>query len=554
MNAAGFMDAGTSVLRLIALSIDIADAVYKLCGRYRRAKVRLHGLIVQMIALRAALDQIKALAIVERNAGHPPLRTDFGICLALCDDPLEHLHHDIDKLTKDTHLSEPAFLLRLKTAFSDGPVADTEAMLCRQTTALSLLLTAHSSQMLQQQNERLQRSQLPEAQQDLASDTASLRGLRDCQSIFSQSTDLLSNLSREFAFDSAVLGTAPYATQSRSLIALLQKRLQRDSSGFRCAEQYAGIDPWLNLFGGSPFWGNEETIASCKKSRRDVVLEWYKHGHGAIPALCDINTLIRGTNSTALNKLIKEEKKRERCHDRAPIQSEYGVYLCPTRTASPYAGSLLVAESALPPGVFNGEAVIYILDLARRRGEVEDSRLRLMRHFDEEFTPRCFRYFFTITLTDPESPWTPTSFRQHSYHDGETIFLFATCRWGRFAAQPLDCIQRLWNEATFEYRFEFVNVDAEKDSMEKFMGLDTNPLPSMEDINRGMEEEIRSACAAAVINADELVPPEQGQTLFHKCDDAEEFLHWQIGKRDARNIPESPSSFDIPSGELESVG
>ncbi|KAJ3478582.1 hypothetical protein NLG97_g8538 [Lecanicillium saksenae] len=220
MEAIGFIDAGVSILRLIALSADIVDAVNRICARYKKAKLKLQGLMIQMVALRAALDQIQVLAnTVSKGRDPPQFGVDLEMCLMFCEHLLETLDNDIKELNKDQGLLEPVFMIRLKTAFNDGPVSDMAAMLDRHTNALSLILTTHSSHTLQQQNELLQR---PEQSH---SDVASLQGLRDCESIFSQSTDLLSKVSREFDFDSAILATAPYAAQSDPLIALLRKRL-----------------------------------------------------------------------------------------------------------------------------------------------------------------------------------------------------------------------------------------------------------------------------------------------------------------------------------------
>lgn len=142
-NMSQIADAGSNVLRLIALSVDIIKALNRLCNRYIMARVRLHGVIINVTILRTVLRRINELARSETLERHHQLVMDFETSLAFCKTVLEKLNASVQDLTKDGKPAEPAFHQRFMAIFSTASLNDMESILDRQVGTLNLLLSVY---------------------------------------------------------------------------------------------------------------------------------------------------------------------------------------------------------------------------------------------------------------------------------------------------------------------------------------------------------------------------------------------------------------------------
>lgn len=144
MDTSEILTVTTSIVKLVGFSSDIIKGLYQLCERYQDAQLVLHGMVVQVQALRTALNRIDELAKSRATERHHQLVMDLDASLSFCDILLARLEKDVNGLISNGTMPQPAFTTRLRTAFVGGPASGVQAMLDRQACALNLLLTAYS--------------------------------------------------------------------------------------------------------------------------------------------------------------------------------------------------------------------------------------------------------------------------------------------------------------------------------------------------------------------------------------------------------------------------
>ncbi|CAO2648403.1 Nn.00g076700.m01.CDS01 [Neocucurbitaria sp. VM-36] len=173
-------------------------------NRWTTADITLLTLATELTALKAALTKIQNL--IEDNDPqvlHYQLIMDLRQsieCFKLLINALERVLTSLDIFG----FRPLDFAQRLKISFSQNKVDDIEKLLQRQTSALTLLLTALSCTTLTKQERLMKRIHSSQEIKRAKSDSASVRGLRDSSSFASKWSDTLSRFSVEFDFDTEI--------------------------------------------------------------------------------------------------------------------------------------------------------------------------------------------------------------------------------------------------------------------------------------------------------------------------------------------------------------
>ncbi|KAJ4154186.1 hypothetical protein LMH87_010646 [Akanthomyces muscarius] len=346
------------------------------------ARLRFNSLLLQIMALRTALHQIDGLVKAGAAEKHHQLTTDMGTCLTCCEPLLETLDKDCKRLAKDDGpLLDPTFLVRLKTAFNGGPATDMEALLDRQTNALNLLLTAYSCQSLRLQGQILQDTRSRKALRTLASDVLSLRKARDCDSMVSEISDTLSKLSREFAFDSAVLATRTHRPNSiRNQQTKLPPALARLCSSIRV---------WM-----------------IEKSLRRA------HVHVTSASVLPLKWLVNARFQKMRAKTSNEHTDDVSTTSAASIDLSAAGHLpltpylfsAPSACDSAAYNWVHIGRQRLPSGLFQPKSVFYVLDLPTQGGDNLSGLLTKVRAsiaatlVEQQGTSLRTLYFIAIVL------------------------------------------------------------------------------------------------------------------------------------------------------------
>lgn len=238
----------------------------------------------------------------------------------------------------------------------------------------------------------------------MAGDGDSHRGFRARDSIWSEVSDRLSKLSREFEFDGTLLSTRTYSSQSVSLIVLLRQRLKKDSSGHsdtriadgepgasaNCSVEELQLQRELESNPGRIPFGTRLGGATCGNRLRvaitgthtlplEMVHEyWDFDGRFGSDAVATAAKSCISLSPTTANGLDMASWTSHCIHFMKPcIQIMEGDW--------PPAWAL-VGTDALPSAGFFPRYVIYIVDLVHHEGDLADLMLQVATHLEGSMT------------------------------------------------------------------------------------------------------------------------------------------------------------------------
>ncbi|KAH7073815.1 hypothetical protein BKA63DRAFT_604128 [Paraphoma chrysanthemicola] len=219
-----------AVVGAIGAIANIIDATSKVISilsgikaRWKDADITMLSLASQLFAFRAALRKIQVWVDRERMQPHHQLIMDLDETLAFCEiliGRIEAIFEDWEQL-----LDKPAAAMtRWKVTFGEKGVDNVLVLVERQTSALTLLLTACNCETLAEQRQLLERPRSRTVLQRVKDDSASLLVHRDSASFTTQSSDNLSRLSLVFTFDQEIFSSGVYHRVFRGT---LKKGLRR---------------------------------------------------------------------------------------------------------------------------------------------------------------------------------------------------------------------------------------------------------------------------------------------------------------------------------------
>ncbi|KAH7090801.1 hypothetical protein FB567DRAFT_300162 [Paraphoma chrysanthemicola] len=221
----GAVGAVFNVISGISKTIDIIN---DLTTRWEDADLTLLTLASQLTALRAAVTKIQEWTDRDSHELHHQLTMDLEVSIKCCGLLINRIEGFFSDLAS---LNEKPLDLRnkFKVVFGSAGPESVQKLLERQTSALTLLLTACNCNTLSEQQQHLQRSKTRKVLDRAQADSISLCVQRDTASFATKMTDNLSKISRVFEFDSSVFSTRVYERAFRGSVknALRQKATAR---------------------------------------------------------------------------------------------------------------------------------------------------------------------------------------------------------------------------------------------------------------------------------------------------------------------------------------
>ncbi|KAF2121297.1 hypothetical protein BDV96DRAFT_640692 [Lophiotrema nucula] len=218
----------------IANIIDVVTKSVKTINDIRQqwleAELTLLSLASQLSALRAALDKIQEWMSTDLVEAHHQLVMDLDVSMSCC----KVLVHKIDDFLSElgNTVDEPLdFRSTFKLVFGSGNIDSVQKLLERQTSALTLLLTACNCKTLSEQRVILEKSTTRRALGRAKTESASLLVLRDTNSISSKWTDTMSKLSVVFVFDQELFKTKVYSRVLRGSFKEVLRRQREPTVG-----------------------------------------------------------------------------------------------------------------------------------------------------------------------------------------------------------------------------------------------------------------------------------------------------------------------------------
>ncbi|PVH95215.1 hypothetical protein DM02DRAFT_571625, partial [Periconia macrospinosa] len=203
------LGSAASVLSIIDILARAGKIVMDLRNQWTDADFTLLNLSSQMTALRVALSEINTWMENSADETHHQLVMDLETSLECCSLLATRIEAEIAELPKlaDGSLAAGS---KVRLILKSSGIVEIQNMLGRQTSALTLLLTACNSNTLSDQQKLLEAPKMRKTIDSVQKDTASLIVNRDASSLHTTQTDNLSKLSMMFAFDGELFGSKVY--------------------------------------------------------------------------------------------------------------------------------------------------------------------------------------------------------------------------------------------------------------------------------------------------------------------------------------------------------
>ncbi|KAF2829614.1 hypothetical protein CC86DRAFT_464147 [Ophiobolus disseminans] len=204
--------------KVIALITDLS-------AKWDGADLTLLSLASQLTALRAATTKIQEWTERGLHEAHHQLIMDLDVSIKCC----QLLIGKIESFFSDlAALAEKPLELRqkFKVVFGSAGPEHVQRLIERQTSALTLLLTACNCNTLFEQQLHLEATKTRKVLKRAQADTVSLFVQRDAASFASKMTDNLSKISRIFEFDTSVFSTRVYERAFRGSVKQVLRQRQ----------------------------------------------------------------------------------------------------------------------------------------------------------------------------------------------------------------------------------------------------------------------------------------------------------------------------------------
>ncbi|KAH7392970.1 hypothetical protein BKA66DRAFT_567695 [Pyrenochaeta sp. MPI-SDFR-AT-0127] len=209
----------------------IMNIITDLRARWEDADLTLLSLASQLTALRAASTKIQDWISHDLQDAHHQLVMDLEVSLSCCRvlvSKVENFFCDLSCLVE-----KPLdFRNKFKVVFGSAGPESVQKLIERQTSALTLLLTACNCKTLSDQQRHLETHKSRKVLNRAKEDSVSLCVQRDNASFTSKLTDNLSKISHVFDFDSHVFSTKVYERAFRGSVknVLRQQQLNANPS------------------------------------------------------------------------------------------------------------------------------------------------------------------------------------------------------------------------------------------------------------------------------------------------------------------------------------
>ncbi|KAF2269548.1 hypothetical protein CC78DRAFT_450102, partial [Lojkania enalia] len=198
-----------SVASLVDMLGRVITTIGGIIAQWKDPDISILNTNTQLIILKAAVVEIKDWMETYPGEIHHQLVMDLDDSLGCCQRLATRLDKDVAQLNKSLSRPVPTSV-RARFVLRSKPMAELQRMIDTQISALTLLLTACNSKTLAAQRRLLEKSTSRKTLDALKKDSVSLKALRDTESIFTDTTDRLSKLSKVFDFDAQLFASKAY--------------------------------------------------------------------------------------------------------------------------------------------------------------------------------------------------------------------------------------------------------------------------------------------------------------------------------------------------------
>ncbi|ORY00180.1 G-protein alpha subunit-domain-containing protein [Clohesyomyces aquaticus] len=203
------LGATASVVSIIDILVKSISTIHSLRAQWKDADLALLSLTSQLAALRTALAKIKEWMESAMGDLDYQLVMDLDGSIQCCSILASTINRELGKLVT-TFTGQLAMSSKARFVFQSTEMTQLQNMIDRQTSVLTLLLTACNTNTLAEQHRIVSKSSARNSVKRVQADTASLIVHTDSASIFSSSTVNTSKLSVIFDFDSELFASKPY--------------------------------------------------------------------------------------------------------------------------------------------------------------------------------------------------------------------------------------------------------------------------------------------------------------------------------------------------------
>ncbi|KAH8710057.1 hypothetical protein GQ44DRAFT_776823 [Phaeosphaeriaceae sp. PMI808] len=270
-----------AICNLIECISKIISTIADLTHKWLEAELHILSLTSQLTALRAATTKIQEWMCRDLQDIHHQLAMDLDIsvkCCRLLIIRVESFFSDLASLAE-----KPLdFSNRFKVVFGSTGPESIQKLIERQTSALTLLLTACNCNTVSEQQRHLRSNRSRKVLNRAHADSVSLCVQRDTASFASKMTDNLSKISRIFDFDPKIFSTRVYERAFRGSIMQALKQQQLFSpppTPVRCERIYllgddeAGKDVIINALYGTFTGSHPEEMVLYRSQLMQLCVE-----------------------------------------------------------------------------------------------------------------------------------------------------------------------------------------------------------------------------------------------------------------------------------------
>ncbi|KAF2878518.1 G-protein alpha subunit-domain-containing protein [Massariosphaeria phaeospora] len=314
-----------AICNIIDVVGKVTLAVNDLREKWKDADLTFLSLASQLTALRIALTKIQEWMDSDLQVIHHQLVMDLDVSLSCCKvlvDKIDTLLSEIGRAT-NTPLD---FNGKAKLIFGNRNLNDVQKLLERQTSALTLLLTACNCKTLADQQHLLEKPKMRKALDRAKSDSASLLVHHGTASIVSKFSDNMSKISAVFDFDQEIFSTPTYQR--------VLHRSWRDSLKIQRAQRRRTHNPTL---GAVPEGSQQDVVDEPAKD--EAVTGSGKH----------LNVLVFGNDPHARCQLVNMMRMTH--HDDYIIQNAGVLRLAVIENLIDNAKNLIVGVMEVPEGL-----------------------------------------------------------------------------------------------------------------------------------------------------------------------------------------------------------